>query len=228
MRSACVALLVLATSMLAACGGGDSGEQGPPGSRSNPLVALPNPSSTRTPPTGEAGPRPQARPAARERLAEEGGRTQRGRRDPEIGQRPKSGSGARAARNPSASRGERKQKTLPASAKRPCSLVTRAQAQAIIGSPILEPLEAPQGPSCIYQTKAGRPYVTLAVQRVEFSELKTQLRDSRRVDVPGGTAYCGTYGRRMLYLPLSGGRVLSVAASCELASKFAARAAARL
>ncbi|MEA2273032.1 MAG: hypothetical protein QOI98_1740, partial [Solirubrobacteraceae bacterium] len=35
---------------------------------------------------------------------------------------------------------------------------------------------------------------------------------------------CGTFGRSMLYLPLGGGRVLSIAGPCDMASRFAAEA----
>jgi hypothetical protein len=125
-------------------------------------------------------------------------------------------------------RGERKQKALAPSASRPCSLVTKTQASAIIGRPIVEPLEAPQGPTCIYRTAAGTPYITLAVQKVDVASLKKQLRNARTVSISGSSAYCGTYGRQMLYLPLGAGRVLSVSAPCSTAARFAAKAAPHL
>lgn len=119
----------------------------------------------------------------------------------------------------------RLQKVLAPSARRPCSLVTRTQARAIVDAPLLEPLEAPQGPTCIYQSAgAGASQITLAVQKVDFARLRKQLRSVRRVSVSGRTAYCATYGRPMLYLPVAGGRVLSIAASCRTASRFAATA----
>jgi hypothetical protein len=220
MRSTSAILLVLLVSLLAACGGESAG---PPGSASDPLVGLPNPSATRTPPKepplgeGSASSKSKHRSSgtANSAPAKHSSKTQRGMRSTTKGHADG------AARR-------RRQKVLAPSAKRPCSLVTRTQASAIIGGPIVEPLEAPQGPTCIYRTAKGKPYVTLAVQTVDFASLKKQIRDARKVSVSGWSAYCGTYGRQMLYLPLSGGRVLSVAAPCGTATRFAAKAASRL
>jgi hypothetical protein len=207
--------------LLGACGGDDDAK-GPPGSKDNPLVGLPNPSATRTPPTGEpageAAVQDKQRPAATARAQTKrsaGARTQRGSRATTPAITTKRGTA-------------RQQKSLGASASRPCSLGTRSQAAAIVGAPVLQPLQAPQGPTCIYQTKRGTPYVTLVVQTVNFAKLRRQIRNARTVTVGGRKATCGTYGRPMLFLPLSGGRVLSIAAPCAMASRFAAKAAARL
>ena len=111
---------------------------------------------------------------------------------------------------------------------RPCSLVSRARAQAILGEPIKAPLEAPQGPTCIYRAQHGKRFTTLAVQSLRFSQLKSQIRRPRRIDVSGRSAVCGSYGQPILYVPLSGGRVLSVAAQCPVARQFAIAAVSRL
>ncbi|MEY2516198.1 MAG: hypothetical protein QOJ89_3556, partial [bacterium] len=113
-------------------------------------------------------------------------------------------------------------------AARPCSLVTKSQARAILGTEIVEPLQAPQGPTCIYRSRSGRQFVTLAVQTVSFGRLAAQLRRARSVRVAGSTGSCGTYGRPVLYVPLARGRVLSVTASCDVATRFAAKAVPRL
>ena len=42
-----------------------------------------------------------------------------------------------------------RQGSKPRSRFTPCNLVTKAQAQAIVGAPIHDPLEAPKGPTCI-------------------------------------------------------------------------------
>jgi hypothetical protein len=225
MRSLSAIPLVLVVSLLAACGGDSSGK-GPPGSESDPLVGLPNPSATRTPPKerppgeGSAPSRSRngrsgAADASSAETARRSSKTQRGTR-------------SRTKGRADGARGQRRQKALATSANRPCSLVTKTQASAIIGRPIVEPLEAPQGPTCIYRTAAGKPYVTLAVQTVDFAALKKQIHNARKVSVAGASAYCGTYGRQMLYLPLSGSRVLSVAAPCRTATRFAAKAAPNL
>jgi hypothetical protein len=222
-----VVLPLVAGCLLAACGGGDDNAKGPPGSASNPLVALPNPSATRTPPNEQ----PPGESAAKKRGASDGPggvstpskstRTQHG----SVAKKPAKHTSEAAATRPKTAR---KQKALAPSASRPCSLVTRAQAKAIVGAPILEPLQAPQGPTCIYRTKSGKPYITVVVQTVDFAKLRKQIHNARTVSVASRTAYCGTYGKPMLFLPVAGGRVLSIAAPCGMAQRFAAKAAPHL
>jgi hypothetical protein len=122
----------------------------------------------------------------------------------------------------------KKQPNHPRSRFTPCNLVTPAQARAIVRAPILDPVEAPQGPTCIYRTRNGKSFVSVAVQAVDFDRLKPRLHLRQRIAVTGRTAYCGTYGQPMLYVPLSGGRVLSVAAHCAIAKKFASAAVRQL
>jgi hypothetical protein len=110
----------------------------------------------------------------------------------------------------------------------PCNLVSRAQAQAVIGKPIDEPIEAPQGPTCIYSAEGAKSFVTVAVQPMPIELIKKQLRDRRQVDVSQRTAYCGTHGQEVLYLPLGRGRVLSITAPCKVAEKLATAALPRL
>jgi hypothetical protein len=121
-----------------------------------------------------------------------------------------------------------RQTSKPASNFTPCNLVSKAQAQAIMGARIQDPLEAPQGPTCIYRTRDGKSFITLAVQPVKFATLKRQLADRKPVAISNRTAYCGRYGQSMLYMPLSGGRVLSVSARCRVAKQFALTALGRL
>jgi hypothetical protein len=121
-----------------------------------------------------------------------------------------------------------RQGSKPRSRFTPCNLVTKAQAGAIVGSPLQDPLEAPQGPTCIYRSRDGKRFVTLAVQSVAFSKLKRQMHKPQQVAVSNKTAFCGVLGQPILYVPLSGSRVLSVTAPCQVARKFAARAVQRL
>jgi hypothetical protein len=123
----------------------------------------------------------------------------------------------------------RKQSHHPRSRFTPCNLVTAAQARAIVGTPMLAPAEAAQGPTCIYRSRDGKSFVTLAVQSLNFEKkVKPHLKLSHRVAVSTRTAYCGTFGQPMLYVPLSGGRVLAVAARCGVAKQFAIRAVRQL
>lgn len=106
----------------------------------------------------------------------------------------------------------------------PCSLVTQAQARAILGGPVELPSEAPQGPTCIYRTEKGNGFVTLAVQSTDFAKAKSKLRKATKVDLGSRTGLCGKYGQPTLYAPLSQGRVLTVAAQCDVAKRFAVQA----
>ncbi len=110
----------------------------------------------------------------------------------------------------------------------PCNLVTKAQAGAILGAAMLEPFEAPQGPTCIYRTRSGKSYVSIAVQATDIKKLTPRLRLRQRVDVSARVGYCGTYGQPMLYVPLSRGRVLSISGQCAVAKRFALRAVRQL
>jgi hypothetical protein len=121
-----------------------------------------------------------------------------------------------------------RQSSKPASRFTPCNLVSRAQAKAILGGPVQAPFEAPQGPTCIYRRQGGKTFITLAVQPLDFDRVKKQMRSRQAVEVGNRSAYCGTYGQPMLYVSLSGRRVLSIAAPCDVAKQFAARAVARL
>jgi len=104
----------------------------------------------------------------------------------------------------------------------PCTLVSREQASAILGERIAKPSEAVQGPTCIY--RGHKSFVTVAVQTLDFDKLKPKLGLRQRFALNDKVAYCGNYGQQMLYVPLSQGRVLSVAAPCPRAKRFAALA----
>jgi hypothetical protein len=120
------------------------------------------------------------------------------------------------------------QQADPAKRNSPCALVTKAQAQAILGTRLMDPLEAPQGPTCIYRDRGGDSFVTLAVQPQRFSRVRRELERVERVTVGDRDAYCGVHGAPTLYLPLERDRVLSVTGQCDVATRFARRAAPRL
>jgi hypothetical protein len=112
----------------------------------------------------------------------------------------------------------------------PCSLVSRPEAQAIVGGAVAAPVDAPQGPTCIYRRKNGKGLITLAVQATNFSKVQpqSQLRDRISVTVHGHTAYCGLAGTPTMILPLSSGRFLTISAPCQIAASFAAKALGRI
>jgi hypothetical protein len=113
----------------------------------------------------------------------------------------------------------------------PCTLVSRSEAQAIVGKPVGKPVDAPQGPTCIYTPNRGRKsLITLAVEATDFSKVQpqSQLRDRMSVKVKGHTAYCGVAGGPTMIVPLTTGRFLVVTAPCPIAASFAAKALARI
>jgi len=112
----------------------------------------------------------------------------------------------------------------------PCTLVTREEAQAILGKPVGDPVDARQGPTCVYSVTGARAPVTLAVQALHFSTVKPQSQLQHRItlSVAGHTAYCGVAGTPTLIVPLSAGRFLSVTAVCPIAASFAAKALGRI
>jgi hypothetical protein len=113
-------------------------------------------------------------------------------------------------------------------AQNPCSLVTRAEAQAIIGARITRTVAAPQGPTCIYTPKGSKAEITLAVETMSFAQITRQLKDARSLHVAGRGAYCGKLGTPMLFVALPAGRVLNVTAPCAIARQFAATALGRI
>lgn len=122
-----------------------------------------------------------------------------------------------------------RQQARPTRRFTPCNLVTRLQAEGIVGAPIRPLLEAPQGPTCIYRAAKGKGLVTVAVQDVEFRKLAGRVQQATKVKLAGRTGTCGQSGQPTLYLPLSGGRVLTVgSAPCDVAKRFASQAVKHL
>jgi hypothetical protein len=115
----------------------------------------------------------------------------------------------------------------PTGAGRPCSLVTRAEAQAIMRQRVLKPIEATQGPTCVYRYGAKKRILTLAVEPLDVKQIQRQARDSDTVKVAGKTGVCVRSGS-VLYVPLAGNRSLTVSAPCLVAQNFAAIALKRL
>jgi hypothetical protein len=110
----------------------------------------------------------------------------------------------------------------------PCSLVTRAEAGAILGRPIVGLHQAPQGPTCIYEPRKAKGLVTMAIELTPFDPKQQPAKNVTRVTLRGHHAYCvKDHGLAML-VPLAAGHVLRVAAPCPIASGFASKALARL
>ena len=155
------------------------------------------------------------------------GKPSAGRLSPEIDQDGPGGVPARSNEAPGRSAPKRSS-LAPGAVTAPCGLVSRTEAGSIAGEPMLKPIQAAQGPTCIYPYRSGKRSVTLAVQALDPSMVK-RLRGQRRgVTVGRRVGVCANPGQPVLYLPISGSDVLTVAAPCALAQKFAARAMPRL
>jgi hypothetical protein len=110
----------------------------------------------------------------------------------------------------------------------PCTLVSRAEAQTIVGAPIDKPLEAPLGPTCIYRPASAKNLITLTVESMDVAKITAHIRNRRHLDVSGHAAYCGNYGQPTTFVQLASGRVLTVTAPCAIGVRFAAKALPRL
>lgn len=197
--------LLAATAFLAACGGDKSP---PKGSAENPVAAKPTPEGSSAPDGS--------------RLNEAGGPA-----GPAAAAASDNAAAAKA--NPGYSKLLARQSAKPKKRFSPCSLVSKGAAGAIVGYRIVDVTEAPQGPTCIYRGKQAQAgFVTLAVQAQPFAALKKAMRRREAVDVGAKAAYCGMSGRPLLVAAVGDGRVLSVAAPCGIAKRFAKTAIARL
>jgi hypothetical protein len=110
----------------------------------------------------------------------------------------------------------------------PCTLVSRAEAQSILGRPLATPVEAPLGPTCIYRPVGAKNLITLTVGSVDFARIRAQTRNRRRLDVGGRTAYCGDYGQPTTFVALASGGTLTITAPCAIGIRFATKAVPRL
>jgi hypothetical protein len=112
---------------------------------------------------------------------------------------------------------------------RPCTLVTRTEARAILGRAITGAIEAPQGPTCVYSAQGAHQPVTLAVQSTGLRALERRKGVAvASLTLHGHRAYCVKDGGLTMFVPLSGERFLSVTAPCPIAARFAAKALVRL
>jgi hypothetical protein len=107
--------------------------------------------------------------------------------------------------------------------------VSVAEVQGITHGTIAGRTEAPLGPTCIYRLVGkSTTDITLVVESIRPSQLAPQVAKARRLTVARHPAYCVTLGTQMLFVQLSGGRVLHVTASCPVAQRLAAAALKRL
>jgi hypothetical protein len=106
--------------------------------------------------------------------------------------------------------------------------VSLSEAQAITGGAITGRIDAPLGPTCIYKVGGSKGDITLAVESMSYATVTQQMTHKNSLLVQGRHAYCGRLGAQMLFVPLTGGRVLNVTAPCAIAQRFARTALSRL
>jgi hypothetical protein len=232
-----IAVPAAAALLLGGCGGSDSTQQAALGSPQHPMVGQSQGSSPAAP-TADARKKAAAVAKTNEAAASGTGSAKPDKRAALDGKpvttapKPSADGEPTAATSGTASPDYEsllKQKSAPKGTNfSPCNLVSRKRAEVILGGAIQAPLEAPQGPTCIYRSKSGKSFVTVAVQQMRYAKLAKQVTKPVRLGVEGHAAYCGTLGREMLYLPLSGTRLLTIAAPCSVAKAFAATAVQKL
>lgn len=213
-------LIALALTGLVLGGCGDSPDRAAPGSPDNPLPALPNPAPTRTPPTGEA-PAASTSPQTKPRTPTSQAEGQRQAQERAERRRAKTRTTAQTTADVSA----RKASQAPTpSPRKPCLLVPKADATRILGTPLLDPIHARQGPTCIYRSVNRKRYITLTVQTASYKRLAAQVRGRRTLSIGEYRGVCGTFGGPVLYVPVVSRRVLTIAGPCAVATRFAASA----
>jgi hypothetical protein len=113
-------------------------------------------------------------------------------------------------------------------AQNPCVLVSESQAASILGGSI-HAIEAPLGPTCVYQANGTRQSVTVAVQTANVAgEVALMKKKPAQLTIGGHTAYCGTLGTSQLLVELGGRRTLKISATCAQAKALAAIALPRI
>jgi hypothetical protein len=218
----CIAAVCTVTSVVTACGGSTATRPQPgPTTRglpSRPTAALASSRAagavSRTPHTGQSSvhDRPARVTAAGTRPSPRAAPAGHGRTRAE---RPASKAGI----TPS---------TLAAHAANPCRLVSLSEAHSLTGGAVVGAMEAPLGPTCVYRAGGSKATITLAVEPARVSQIQRQMKKRQRLIVRGRTAYCGTLGTQMLFVPVRPGEVLNVTAPCSIAKRFATVAIGRL
>jgi hypothetical protein len=110
----------------------------------------------------------------------------------------------------------------------PCTLVSVAEAQAIVGGRIAGRIDAPLGPTCVYKLGGSKADITLTVEALRFSQVTRVMTKRKPVMIRHRAAYCGRLGIDVLLVPLGTSQLLNVTAPCAIAQRFAALALSRL
>jgi hypothetical protein len=104
---------------------------------------------------------------------------------------------------------------------KPCSLVTRRQANGILGGNV-KVSEHLQGPTCVY-TGSGRE-ITMVVTEVPLTPLVKGASSAKALTIGGHRAWCVRYGTTSVVASVGKDRVLQIAGPCQAGVRFAALA----
>ncbi len=111
----------------------------------------------------------------------------------------------------------------------PCTLVTRSEVEAVLHVRVSREIEAPLGPTCVFQVKGDKQSITIAVEVVDVSRELAQMKSKpTELNIQRHAAYCGVLGNSVLLVELRGGRALEVSAPCAVAEALAAKALPRV
>jgi hypothetical protein len=108
---------------------------------------------------------------------------------------------------------------------KPCSLVTAAQANKILGGHV-RISERPQGPTCVF-SGSGRE-ISLVVEEVPLKPLVQGARKSSQVTAGGHHGWCLRYETSSVVFGVGRGRVLQITGPCPAGVRFAAAALPRI
>lgn len=143
------------------------------------------------------------------------------------GKQPKVSRGARIQRG-HATPDQADHDGVPITNTNPCKLVSVHEANTMTGGAIAGSRLAPLGPTCVFSLDHRKANITLNVEASNFSEVTRPMVKREQLEIRGHKAYCGQLGSPMLYVQLSGGRVLHVSAPCLIAQRFAQTALSHL
>jgi hypothetical protein len=202
----CAPMLLGSMLLLSACGGSSSNH--PAVAANVASSAHSSPSATATAPAGAPAPRDPVSTGV-------------------VVHKPLHGTGGREINDDNPGNADSGNQSAPGTSN-PCALVSRAQAQAILHAPVEAPEEAPLGPTCIYQPRGAKSFVTMTIEPTSFAKVERLIRKRSQFSVGGHTAYCGIYGQLTTFVPLSSGRYLDITASCDVGRLFAEEAVSRL
>ncbi|HTR73920.1 MAG TPA: hypothetical protein VMH33_01510 [Solirubrobacterales bacterium] len=108
---------------------------------------------------------------------------------------------------------------------RPCWLVPKRKAEAILGAGVTV-TERPQGPTCVY-SGSGRE-IDLVIEKVPLKALRNAARSAEAVTIAGRRGWCLRYQASSVVIAVGTRRVLQVTGACQAGVRFAAVAVPRI